>query len=379
MSWLPLPLPFSIFFCYFGILLLGQYSRVRIALVAVFLLFIGMLLSSLLVSDIEDEQHGRKLVLLMQYVLPVFALVLGQQFGQRSSALKIAGLAGFLVLSVVVPLQLLASWKLGYGFLSPSAILFSVYQHLQYVPVLFVGIFWLCIFILGEGLRSIWWLTILSFLMGIYVVLSHSMLAMIFMFIAGLVFVARFACVRRFRLIFFITGTIILGVVLGYFYVADKALFIHKFSVMDSERGGLPLNVAERLEFWRFYIEQIIDNARDFFLGHPSPPDRRLYPSAHNYYLDFVFNFGLVGLLPLLAVIGYVVFQLLQSWKLVWANIGILGLAGVVMFFLLVDNSLKVGLRQPYPGICMFFLLGMLLAQVQMLCSRAIHSEVTKS
>jgi len=34
----------------------------------------------------------------------------------------------------------------------------------------------------------------------------------------------------------------------------------------------------------------------------------------------------------------------------------LLGLTGVVLFLLVIDNSLKVGLRQPYPGIITFFL-----------------------
>jgi hypothetical protein len=39
-------------------------------------------------------------------------------------------------------------------------------------------------------------------------------------------------------------------------------------------------------------------------------------------------------------------------------------LTSVVMFLLLIDNSLKVGLRQPYPGIFTFFLWGILLSKL---------------
>ena len=39
-------------------------------------------------------------------------------------------------------------------------------------------------------------------------------------------------------------------------------------------------------------------------------------------------------------------------------------LLGAVAFFVLIDNFLKVGFRQPYPGILMFFLWGVLLTRL---------------
>jgi hypothetical protein len=40
----------------------------------------------------------------------------------------------------------------------------------------------------------------------------------------------------------------------------------------------------------------------------------------------------------------------------------VLGVVGVVLFFLLADNMLKVGMRQPYPGIITFFLWGIVIS-----------------
>jgi hypothetical protein len=36
----------------------------------------------------------------------------------------------------------------------------------------------------------------------------------------------------------------------------------------------------------------------------------------------------------------------------------------VVLFLILTDNSLKVGMRQPYPGILTFFFWGVLLSRL---------------
>jgi uncharacterized RDD family membrane protein YckC len=46
------------------------------------------------------------------------------------------------------------------------------------------------------------------------------------------------------------------------------------------------------------------------------------------------------------------------------ASSSFLGLAIVVLIVLFVDNSLKVGLGQPYPGIISFFLWGILLSRL---------------
>jgi hypothetical protein len=104
-----------------------------------------------------------------------------------------------------------------------------------------------------------------------------------------------------------------------------------------------------------------------FLFGHAERPDRTKFPSAHNYYLDFVYNFGALAFLPMGVAIGYTLLMAYRSQEKILASPGLLGLTVVVLFLLLVDNSLKVGLRQPYPGIITFFLWGLLLARMESL------------
>ena len=253
---------------------------------------------------------------------------------------------------------------MGSGSLSASAVFFSVYQHLQYVPVVFVGLFWVGIFSLWQcrELRVV--LVFMASILGAYTMLSHSMLAIAFIFIAALGFVLSFLSFQSFWWVFSLCIALFLGVVFGWFEAAGQSLFSQKFSASDS---GVPVNFLERTEFWRFYLGQILDGWPEFIFGHSAPPDRAVYPSAHNYYLDFVFNFGLLGILPLLFLVVFTILQVVRAFGLLWGRPEILGLAGVVLFFLIVDNSLKVGLRQPYSGIVMFFFWGLLLAQLHLL------------
>jgi hypothetical protein len=126
----------------------------------------------------------------------------------------------------------------------------------------------------------------------------------------------------------------------------------------------LPTNPTEALMYWRPYWEGISEDPRSLLFGHADRPNRETAPSAHNYYLDLVYNFGAVALVPWL-------FLFYRSAKLAWSAIrsrsattDILWLLGAIAFFALVDNSLKVAFRQPYPGILMLFLWGVLLARL---------------
>jgi O-antigen ligase len=123
-------------------------------------------------------------------------------------------------------------------------------------------------------------------------------------------------------------------------------------------------NIAARMEIWQFYGDEITSSPSELALGHKRPPDRNLYPSAHNYYLDFVYNFGLLALVPILWLIAFTLWKSGLHWKRIVADPEFFVLVGTVLFLILVDNSLKVSLRQPYPGIVTFFLWGVLLARL---------------
>ncbi len=132
-----LPLPVSVLAAYVGIALFGTYARVRLSLIFVFCLFIGMLLSSLLLTGERGLQGQTKLILILQYILPVFALVLGQQYAREKSAIPIMAKTWLTILLLIVPAEIASTISERMDILSPSVYLFSIYQHMQYVPVIF--------------------------------------------------------------------------------------------------------------------------------------------------------------------------------------------------------------------------------------------------
>lgn len=374
-----LPIPLSVIACYVGILLLGGYARARLALTVVFIVFMGMLFATILLAAKYGGQEQAKLILLVQYVLPVFALVLGQQYGGKDDAIRNMSKVFLFVLLLVVPVQLLATYVQGLSFLSPSLFLFSVFQHLQYLPVIFVGGFLVAVFTLWGSKEYRLRILILATFMGVYVSLSLSMLATGLLFL-GLVFFAVYksfwrdgggyaatvmalAVISSWLTFVFLANPDILAAKLGFgISVVGGVAREGTVGALEGGRGVVPQNITERVEYWDFYLAGITQDWISMFFGHLGVPNRDQYPSAHNYYIDFIYNFGFLAILPLLWLIGYTVFMLIRNFMPMIKSSETVGVAGVVLFILLVDNMLKVGLRQPYSGIMTFFLWGVLLA-----------------
>ena len=123
-------------------------------------------------------------------------------------------------------------------------------------------------------------------------------------------------------------------------------------------------NVGERFSDWRLFGLGIFDSWHTLVFGHANPLSREQRSSAHNFYIDLVYNFGVLALAPLFALGVYTLFGLWRFRRDVLASDWLLPLAVLVGFLVLMESSLKVTLRQPYPGIAIYFLWGLLLARL---------------
>jgi hypothetical protein len=129
-------------------------------------------------------------------------------------------------------------------------------------------------------------------------------------------------------------------------------------------KATLP-GLQQRLAFAQLYISKLIDNPRWLAFGDPAGIQRQIAPSAHNYYLDLVANFGLLGIVPTVALIFITLYRLIASKKERRPlNSGSLALIGILLYLIVFHNSLTVALRQPFPGILIFFLWGLLLKRL---------------
>lgn len=380
-----LPVPLSVFACYAGIMLLGNFRRANLALATIFLFFVLMVLATVATTSGNPSEERAKLLLLLQYVLPTFGLALGMMYEGRRGNEYIVEKVMLVVIAVLMPAQLSASWMQGHIFLTPYLYLFSVYQHLQYVPVVVASSFLI-------GLFSLWdfraWrnlIIVVAPIFGIYIVASGSMMAAGYS-LAGCAAFALFRMKggkgRENRQTEWKVSGLVFGLVLSL------GVLYNSWTIWGSKLGGggervgagsagmytqkiagsaLPVNIKDRLDIWSYHLHEILSDPSTFLFGHSAPPDRSVWPSAHNYYLDVAYNFGVLATLVIIGLAVFTIIRLYQHRKLVLASSTMTGLALVVLYLVLPDSLVKVSLRQPYPGIFAFFLLGLLLARIDLL------------
>jgi len=362
---LNLPIPISVLVCYGAIVAIGSYNRARASLTVIFLCFCLMLLSTVLTTQGDGGQQQSKIILLIQFILPMLALVLGQTYAGSLDSEENVAKACLYVVALMIPLNVVATWIQNLPLLSWYLYAFSVYQHLQYVPVVLVCAFMIACFSLwpNKVYRTV--LIVLAIPIGAYAKLSLSMLTVGGLLIGSVTFIAyRYLrkCGKDQKGPLLLLLMIVIGICGAAIPVGETLDSWGKprsvFEILEAR------NTAQRIKIWKFYIDEIASSDSKWVFGHGTPPDRRLYPSAHNYYLDFVYNFGLVALIPILWLIAFTLWKSGGHWRKISEDPKFFVLTGAVLFLLLVDNSLKVGLRQPYTGIVAFFLWGMLISKL---------------
>lgn len=364
-----LPLPISIIACLLGTLALARNYRQALPAAAFIGSFAALMLVSLLFAGVDQPVQPRKELIALQFLLPTVGLVLGQLVPDEEDIIPRAFMW---VLLLLVPVQILAGWWQKTLTLTHNLYLFSIYQHFQFVPVIFVAAFCFVMVHLWDKHRAA--LRFLTVVMGIYAIASASFLAIgLYSAFVIVFFMRRMWQLKTGRLIGFIlfgAGVVAAGLVISLYYglaekntaiIGDGGQYLGKFQTLAN--GKMPINVEQRLGDWKLYRDGISESNRTMLLGHVEPLPRKVKTSAHNWYLDFVYNFGLLPLVPLLALMVFTARLLLRSRKTLPGRTW--WLAALVAFMVLVDSNFKVTLRQPYPGIFAYFIWGLLLTRLR--------------
>ncbi|MDD2806165.1 MAG: glycosyltransferase [Elusimicrobiales bacterium] len=363
-----LPLPAAILGCFAGAAVFGACRGALYSLLTIFSVFTLMFVSVIFSAGGAISGSMQKIMLMVQFILPFLGLVVGQA-AAPGGAQKLYRKVFLGTVFAVSSAQLLFTFLQHTERLTPYLYAFSVYQHLQYVPVILAAVYVTGLFSLyGErAWRPL--LLVMAVTMPLYSVLAASMGGLGLSLLGPLVF----AAVSRREARKPLAALAALGVAaagLAFYQLAGSEALRDKFTFLKPEFASLSLreklpNLDDRLRYWKVYSGAIAADGRTALWGHQAPPPRAQFPSAHNYALDFVYNFGLLPFLPLLALLAYTLRGLWRRRGELRSDHDLLGLALAVLFLVLVDNSLKVGLRQPYPGILTFFLWGALLTRLR--------------
>lgn len=362
-----LPLPIAVLACFGGIVLLRRHLR-QAGIAGTFIAaMLGVMLLSVVFAGSKFNIDRQKLLLMAQFLMPMAALILGQMISDDDRVIPRAFLV---VLLVVVPAQLIAGWIQGSLTLTHSLYVFSIYQHFQYVPLIFVAAYCYATAALWNAHRVL--LLVLFPFMAIYAMASGSFLTIGAFAIFGVAF-AGIALRASKRVHGTLVSVILVSVIafaamgFGKFLEAAKAHsniqestpagYLAKFHALAEAR--LPVNVAERLADWTVFGNGIIESSRSFLFGHAEPVARAVRTSAHNWYIDIAYTFGLISVVPIAVLMCYTV-HLLRATRIALTP-DTLWLAAIVIFLVVIDSNFKVTLRQPYSGIFTYFLWGRLL------------------
>ena len=376
-----LPIPISLMSLFVGIALLNNYVAAKRTLYVVFISVLLLVMSLLVVERSTSNYDGAKLILLMQCVLPMFGLILGQMFG-AVTRVPIFERTALILLLLLLPAQLIATWQLGYTQMNPLVFVFSIYQHLQYFPMIVVALVTMASLALWEqGIATRIALTLLIPIAFVQICGSMSISAIFSMTFALTCFaltqlikresrgwalsliVATYCCGAAYVSI--IEGGAILGQGIQLLEKASYMTWTDKLTTKYINIGiPIPLSVVSRIDTYEYYFRGVFESPQAFLFGHSSPPDRSLYPSAHNYWLDIFYNFGLLALLPLFILLLVTLKSIWKRRAEILCNPLLIGTSMATIYLILGENMFKSGMRQPYPGIITFFIWGLLITRL---------------
>jgi hypothetical protein len=171
-SVLQVPLPLSLAACFAGLLLVARYRVAALALGTIFFLFVAMVLTSVVATHGDIAYESRKFLLLFQFLVPAFGLVLGQMVGEPKPGLRAVALGFLAVLAVMLPLQVARSIGYHENELRHDYWFFSIYQHLQYVPAVLLCAYLVALSALWESRGARLLLVALAPVLACYVAAS---------------------------------------------------------------------------------------------------------------------------------------------------------------------------------------------------------------
>lgn len=387
-----LPIPISVVVCLLGIPFVGRYKNALPVMVVLSSSFTLMLISILFTAGYQGNISQDKFIKLLQFLLPMIALVLGQLYERIDGKLVVLSKVFILILFVIILSQLFCSWHPGFTMLSPYLYwpfistfphfpLFSIYQHLQYVPVVFASAFIMVLFVLGSDNSLRKWIIILAPIMILYTLVSTTLTGMFLLLSGTLTYTLLYVNMKKKIIIKLVcVVSLIIFLIFGYLcHYRGQNMLEEKFSIVTTNKlNGLEITgIKSRLSYWKFYGNEATKNAKTFFFGNARPISRTQHASAHNYYLDLIYNFGFISFIPMLILIVATLSGVYRNRKDIVASPELMGITIVVLYLLFVENMLKVGMRQPYPGIFTFFLWGILISKLSVFSLRKSSQHET--
>lgn len=361
-----LPIPFSVVANFIILLCIGAYYRARASLIFIFLTFISMIVALILSTPTGTIAQESKFIQVAQFTLPMFALITGQFIEEKKNQLpfKFENVFFYTIL-IVVALQLLFSLSKGSWTLTPSLKFFSIYQYLHYVPIMFVLSYMFIFESLWNGKVNSKVLLFLWLLLAVYSMMTNSLFIIAIYLLCVLTHIGFYGKLRDYRT---------LKILLSILFIAMCAFtyYQHFYLINNHDINVGPVSLVTKVQYgwhqkilgWQSYLSKIFELHKVFLVGHPDISNNARLGNSHNYYLDFIYNFGIIGFLPFVTLLAFTAYKTIIKFKKIACNSELFFPLMSIMFLIFIENMFYTGLKQPYPGILSFFLWGIYLSRL---------------
>ena len=336
-----LPLPISSFVI--PLLLISLLSNTKNSSNTIYFVSLSFFMALFSIS-FSNRFNFSNFLNLAQFYLPLIAIICGEIVGANQKLNKKFLKYFFITASFIMIFQIIFTIFHETNYLNPDIYFFYIYQAEQYSSLVLILISFIFIHkaILG-GNKSTLNLKIYlsSFILILYIYFSQNLLYY-FYALAYILFLLAFT--KKYILSYIISILIIIS----FLSLSEHDLFFDINMFLDY-----------RISWYQTYFSEILKNPESFLLG--SNINNELYknlPGIFNYYLDFIYNFGFLSIIPLLILIFLTIKKTYNLRKSFYKNYTYLSLFFVLMLILFVDSFLKVSLKQPYIGIIIFFTWG---------------------
>lgn len=361
-----LPIPFSVIANFMILLSMGAYSRARVSLIFIFLTFISMTIALILSTSAGTIVQESKFIQIAQFTLPMFALISGQFIEEKKNrSALIFEKVFFYTILIIVSLQVLLSlWK-GSSTLIPSLGFFSIYQYLHYVPIMLVLSYMFVFESLWHKKNNLKLLMFLWLLLAVYSVMTNSLFIIVIYLLSVVTYISFYGKFREHK-----TLRIFLSILL--IAVSAFTYYQHFYLISNYNHGFNTVSLIAKAQYgwnqkisgWQSYSTAIFQHPLVFLIGQTNISNNVHFGNPHNYYLNFIYNFGIIGLLPLIALIAFTAKKTILEFSRIINDSKLLFPLITLIFLLFIENMFYTGLKQPYPGVLSFFLWGIYLSRL---------------
>ena len=338
-----LPIPVSMLILIFLTLGLLRFSKIK--LISVYAIILSFFISIFAITYSERLTFSNFLNI-CQFYIPMIAIIAGEITGKLKKFRGYFINNFFIVSFFFIFIQVIISLFSQNLSLSPNILGIKIYQYSDYTNVIFFIGFMMYLYKenlpnLRLSLANALFLIMLIY----YFNLSTSIEMFFFVFVSSVLIIL---CKQKIYLPLILLSLFSFNA----FVLMDFSLFIQD-------------ELSKRIYSQMIFFSEVTTNWLGFFLG--SNINNEVYSISNGifiYYLDFIYNFGFIALVPIIYLLFIVFYSSLKNQKVLFKKNENLILFIILTFSFLIESFMGVSLKQPFIGIIYYFIFGLYISKL---------------